>query len=234
MEASPEKNLVPPPRTCHKANRKDEPFPLNHKPPSHGSGCRQPGQARCLILDVSLRRMSAFDDTQFSEIYPVSFIMRNNLPNNWFRIHSLPESKRYPESETEWDMLIQRHRAISGKVLVEGGKCRIHYSLFDDSGFPKELTPSLNWSCARLQRYGDDQMIYIQSAEANWSFDAFSPWIRRRSEDELGWISFHALDTDAIYSPYDGGADIFSMNPTFLARIRSSFSAWKSPHPTGT
>lgn len=178
--------------------------------------------------------MSAFDDDKFCGIYPVSFIMRDAISDFWFRIHSLPGSKRYPEDQAEWEILFERHLALTTEVLVEGGPCRIHYTLFDVSGFPVDLAPSLDWSDVRPQSYGDDETLYIQTAETVWNFDAFKPWIGRRSDDDLGWISFHSLDTDAVYSPYDGGADIFSLDPTFIAKIRSRFSAWKSPHPSGT
>lgn len=178
--------------------------------------------------------MSAFDDEKFREIYPVSFIMRKAIAGSWFRIHSLPASKRYPADETEWEILFERHRALTDEVLVEGGPCRVHYTLFDDSGFSEDLAPSLDWGDIRARSYCDDETLYTQTAETAWSFDAFKPWIRRRSDDDLGWISFHSLDTDAIYSPYDGGADIFSLDPTFITKIRSRFSAWKSPHPSGT
>jgi hypothetical protein len=178
--------------------------------------------------------MSAFDDDKFRGVYPVSFIMRKAISDSWFRIHSLPESKRYPEDETEWEILFERHRALTDAVLAEGGPCRVHYTLFDDAGFSEDLVPSLDWGDIRPLRYGDDETVYTQTAETSWSFEAFMPWIKRRSDDDLGWISFHSLDTDAVYSPYDGGADIFSLDPSFIAKIRSRFSAWKSPCPSRT
>ena len=105
---------------------------------------------------------------------------------------------------------------------------------FNDSGFTENMPPLLAWTGIRAQRYEDAETVYTQTAETTWSFDTFIPWIKRRSDDDLGWISFHSLDTDAIYSPYDGGADIFSLDVTFIAKIRTTFSAWKSPHPTET
>jgi hypothetical protein len=60
--------------------------------------------------------MSAFDDDKFREIYPVSLIMRKAISDFWFRIHSLPESKRYPENEADWEILFERHRAHSRQV----------------------------------------------------------------------------------------------------------------------
>jgi hypothetical protein len=178
--------------------------------------------------------MSTFDDEQFAEIYPVSFIMRKALSDYWFRIHSLPDSKRYPQTESDWDILLKRHRSVADVVLTEGSRCLVHYTLFDESGFPEPTIPSLDWRARRAQHYDDDQKLYTQSAVTVWSFDTFRPWIIRCSEAELGWISFHSMHTDAIYSPYDGGADIFSLDASFIANMKSRFADWKSPHPTGT
>lgn len=182
--------------------------------------------------------MSAFDNDKFRDFYPVSFIMREAMSDFWFRIHSLPESKRYPENETDWEILFERHKALTDDVLVEGGSCQVHYTLFNDSKFSEDLAPPLNWSNIRPQIYSnyhsDDETVYTQTAEAVWNFNTFKPWIRRRADGSLGCISFHSHDTDAIYSPYDGGADIFSLDPAFLANIKSKFSAWKSPYPCGT
>lgn len=177
--------------------------------------------------------MSAFDEPKYKPVYPIAFHMRHAVPDAWFRIHSLPESKRYPENEEEWDILLQRHRELTERVLVEGSRCRVHYTLFNDRGIPLDLHPQLSWTSPRAQRYSDDDATYTQAAETTWHFDTFREWIRLRSDDDFGWLSFHSLDTDAIYAPYDGGADVFSLDPDFIANIRNEFAKWRSPFPGG-
>lgn len=159
--------------------------------------------------------------------------MRNSHPESWFRIHSLPDSKRYPETETEWTILIDRHRKLSNKVLGNNADCRIHYYLFADEDFPSHLDPELDWRSSLVLTDYDDEKIYVKTAAACWNFDAFLPWIKLRSDDVLAWLSFHSLNTDSIYSPYDGGADVFSDDHDFLNEIRTEFSSWKSKHPAG-
>ena len=177
--------------------------------------------------------MSSFDTAKFSDTYPVAFAMRVAHPDTWFRIHSLPDSKRYPESDADWDILISRHRRLSSAVMGGSGRCRIHYSLFADADFPSSISPSLDWRASSAIPFDDEQKVFTKTTEADWSFDTFLPWIRMRSEDELAWIAFHSLDTDAIYSPYDGGADIFSTDDRFLSDIKTEFSKWASPQPAG-
>lgn len=177
--------------------------------------------------------MSAFDDPGFADSYPVPFLMRDTHRDSWFRIHSLPESKRYPDSEKDWQILLDRHRQLSDAVLGKGSHCRVHYSLFVDRGFPEELEPSLDWGDVVETPLDEETRVFTRSAETRWDFDTFQPWIRLRSEDQLAWISFHSLSTDRLYCPYDGGADIFSADKAGLSAIRKQFSDWKSSHPEG-
>lgn len=39
--------------------------------------------------------------TYFSELAPVGHVLRKALPDRWLRVHSLPQSKRYPESDVD-------------------------------------------------------------------------------------------------------------------------------------
>ncbi len=46
---------------------------------------------------------------EFGNVAPVGFVLRQHLQAHWVRFHSLPESKRYPESVSEYAELILRH-----------------------------------------------------------------------------------------------------------------------------
>ena len=127
---------------------------------------------------------------------------------------------------------MQRHREFSSLLLEEGSSCRIYYSLFEDRGVPSELSKSLDWSRVSVVKY-DDECVYTYTSSSLWRFDDFMSWVKLRSDDVIGTLSFHSLETDAIYSPYDGGADGFSLNPGFINRVRREFSKWKSKHPKG-
>ena len=63
--------------------------------------------------------------SQFKEIWtskynltpPISYHLRYAFPERWFRIHSLPESKRYPENDSEWGILLNRQNSLIGDLL---------------------------------------------------------------------------------------------------------------------
>jgi hypothetical protein len=177
--------------------------------------------------------MSEFDREEFKKCYPVAFLMRNYRADWWFRIHSLPESKRYPGSATDWEILLSRHRSLSDAVLIPGTECRVIYAQFAGFPFPDTDLPRLRWQPFRNINAKDEDSLDSWIATDSWDFDTFEPWIRARSSDELAFIGFHSLTTDSLYMPYDGGADIFSLRPGFLRHIREQFEPWKSPLESG-
>jgi hypothetical protein len=176
--------------------------------------------------------MTEFDKPEYNGCYPVAFLMREHRTDWWFRIHSLPESKRYPDSSEDWNILLARHRALSDAVLDSGTICRVTYAQFAGFPFPESDLPELDWKPFReLGPEGDSLDSWMASAP--WCFDTFEPWIRRRSSDELAFIGFHSITTDSVYMPYDGGADVFSLRPDLLTKIREQFQEWQSPLQSG-
>ncbi|WP_049064765.1 DUF3885 domain-containing protein, partial [Acinetobacter baumannii] len=43
---------------------------------------------------------------------PISHCFRQYFSQFWFRIHSLPESKRYADTPAEYELLLNRHNQI--------------------------------------------------------------------------------------------------------------------------
>lgn len=70
-------------------------------------------------LETSMDKFSEWLQVS-DKIPPVGHMLRNNFSNQWFRIHSLPESKRYPDSEEETTLLLDRHVKVANEVLGEG------------------------------------------------------------------------------------------------------------------
>lgn len=48
---------------------------------------------------------------------PISYLFKTDLSTRWFRIHSLPDSKRYAENEEEWNILLKRQNEIITNLL---------------------------------------------------------------------------------------------------------------------
>jgi hypothetical protein len=48
----------------------------------------------------------------FPDVALVPHPYRHVYPDRWFRIHSLPDSQRYAETEEEWNILLNRQNEI--------------------------------------------------------------------------------------------------------------------------
>lgn len=135
--------------------------------------------------------------------------LRNALPERWVRIHSLPESKRYPEDEADWEILEKRHREVAGWVLGEGASCWLlvppwgaGHPCFDDISLAViETLPPFDMGDP------DHPPEPFSGAPCQWDFIAFRQILRAVAEDETSAV-FVCPEKSAIYAPYDGGADL--------------------------
>lgn len=63
-------------------------------------------------------------DTFWTSTYPntvlISYYFKHDYADRWFRIHSLPELKRYAEDEKEWQLLLDRQNTIITDLLGSG------------------------------------------------------------------------------------------------------------------
>src|SRR5687767_13034728 len=53
----------------------------------------------------------------YPDAAPHGWAMREAYPYRWVRIHSLPRSKRLPESEDEYMTVLARHNAVVDAVI---------------------------------------------------------------------------------------------------------------------
>lgn len=61
----------------------------------------------------------------FGKFAPLGYVCREKLPSRWLRIHSLPKSKRYPQTEAEYRELLRRHNEVATDLLGEGDECAL-------------------------------------------------------------------------------------------------------------
>ncbi len=59
---------------------------------------------------------------RFDDAPPIAHAFRDSQRDCWVRFHSLPESKRYAESESEWTTLLERHNAVVSALASDGSK----------------------------------------------------------------------------------------------------------------
>ncbi|MDJ1503014.1 DUF3885 domain-containing protein [Xanthocytophaga agilis] len=69
---------------------------------------------------MTKEQFTIFWSSTFPDTLPISHYFKYDYSDRWFRIHSLPESKRYADNEEEWNILLHRQNTIISDLL--GGR----------------------------------------------------------------------------------------------------------------
>ncbi|HEU5012977.1 MAG TPA: hypothetical protein VFT66_10565 [Roseiflexaceae bacterium] len=182
---------------------------------------------------------------------PLAYILRQQVPNRWFRIHSLPESKRYAETPDEYSILLTRHNTIATAVLGSQTRCLLLVGRYTEHAesdvhsqglLPRSL-PQLEGvsftffdSVQEIDLIGPGQesaLISIWCAPVMWSAERFNDLIKAVADYQEANIMFASLTTGEIYAPYDGGADLFLSSTARRDELNQQYSRWLSDHPQG-
>lgn len=174
--------------------------------------------------------------SSFGYSLPAAFLCREPLADRWLRIHSLPESKRYAETEFERNELLRRQNAVATYVLGEDTQCNLLITRFDESpewSQSEELplngrVPKHVWSA----EYEGDQLQFF-ALPLVWKNNAFDELILAVADDRTGPVLVADIQRRRIYAPYDGGADLFFSTPNEADVARAKFEGWPSTSASG-
>lgn len=109
--------------------------------------------------------------------------MREPYEDWWLRIHSLPQSRRYPETPPDWEELLARHNTVATELLGDGEPCVLVISRFssqDGTTMPARgdavpgapmltvLGPIDDTWPGGAELPGEDGTLWLQAAELRW------------------------------------------------------------------
>lgn len=178
---------------------------------------------------------------RFGETPPLGYRLRVAFADRWLRIHSLPNSKRYPESPDEKDLLLARHDAVARSVLP--GSCTLVTAVyapatvgerarFDGFGARAFECVSSYTDPGDPDGLGNDIDASIWAADTAWDLSADRDLLLAIAMDEARalWV---AASSGEVFAPYDGGADIIARDPSRRAALQTEFADWLSPRDDG-
>jgi len=152
--------------------------------------------------------------------------LRELKPELWFRIHSLPESKRYPESEAEENILLARHNEIARDVLGQESELLLYWHWIESfQGIDGIKTMD-------YAEHDFESTLYSAKVE-RWEAGKFDKLILGVANDELSQIVFLNPENGSVYAPYDGGADIFIINQKHKNTLIARYFKWASELESG-
>lgn len=186
----------------------------------------------------------AFWRSHFDDCPPAGFLLHETFPERWFRIHSLPESKRYAETAREMTALLARHNTVASDVLGEGSPCvlvtkaeynpRVGRPARGHVQFARlQLQPLVVVTANNPNDTGAGWSIPLSFARMQWQRGALDDVLIDVANALLGPLLIVSEATARVYAPYDGGADLILTTPAERDVFRNRYQAWLSAHPSG-
>jgi hypothetical protein len=177
-------------------------------------------------------------DAWHPDAVPVGWILRQD-GDRWLRIHSLPESKRYPDTDAERQLLLARHNAVADAIIGDDPCVLLGFDYHGRDHLPPghRLRPWLADAppVMRLVPGDDDQDAEPTSIFADfvtWRPGAFDALLLDVADDRLRLLLLNWTN-GAVYAPYDGGADLIWSTETERDAARARYAAWLSREDTG-
>lgn len=188
--------------------------------------------------------LSRLWERQWPECLPVAHWLRGHYPDRWIRFHSLPESKRYPDSEAEYAIVLDRHYTVLAELDPSPDLLVITADWTDTPAptppkWPKrsEVAPAAQHWQTLIEKPDDDPdfRIYTQLyAETRpWRPGIIDAVLRAVADDEIYNVILSPPDLRWLYHPYDGGADVILPTRAERDALKNRHRAWLSTDPSG-
>ncbi|MFJ9249360.1 hypothetical protein [Streptomyces sp. NPDC101776] len=175
---------------------------------------------------------------------PVAHTFRQTYADRWVRFHSLPGSKRYPEGEDEYAILLHRYNTVLDELFAgaEVFVVTVDWSttLTGPAVRPeprRSLHPGgvLWWT----ESHDDDPdpefhtHSRLYADRRPWRHGCVDGPLRAVADDTLAELFVIDTELRRIHAPYDGGADVILTTPAERDRLRAKHTDWLSRCPSG-
>jgi hypothetical protein len=196
---------------------------------------------------MTKEQFEIFWTSYYPGILPIPHNFRNDYPERWFRIHSLPGSKRYADTSEEWNILLTRQNEIitdlfgnnapilflTGEYSFEGGT-ELHpvgsVNSISDFGFIS--LPAIDLYKIAPEQYDEGQYFNPVFCEETWLQKKFDNVLIDVADDNLHAF-FVSIEKKFIIAPYDGGMDIIPDNAETRNHYKSKYKSWLSVRQDG-
>jgi hypothetical protein len=180
----------------------------------------------------------------FGDAEPVAHLLRDRFNARWVRFHSLPESKRYPDTEEEMRMVLSRHNVVLSRLAHHDDALALLGTGYSDVASPtcselaihKAIAEEAPWRSVPMHEieedYEDPNYWHVFSASIPWFEGALDVAFRMVAVEAVANVMVLS-PRGWLYHPYDGGADVILPSTNERDRLAKEFSAWLSPHPLG-
>ncbi|WP_338378925.1 hypothetical protein [uncultured Flavobacterium sp.] len=180
---------------------------------------------------------------EYQESLPINHELKIVYPDRWFRIHSLPESKRYAENEDEYKIILDRQNQLINDLIGEESEVAISFGLYtwdSTNDNYKELTDfgefkkvlRIDLQKERPEEYEDETFFDIYVKTESWKNGNRNEILKAIADDEIRAM-FVSPSKKCVIAPYDGGVDVIVDSTEKRDRLKAKYSDWLSDREDG-
>jgi len=183
----------------------------------------------------------------YPDTVPISYLFKQDYSYRWFRIHSLPESKRYADNENEWKILLSRQNelitdlfGLETPILIVTGEYNwgenspIH--VIDEEEILKPFSfirlENIELNKIDSEQYDEPDIYRPAFAKTVWKPNYHDNILREIATDNIRAF-FVSFDKNVIVAPYDGGVDIVLKDNLTKEKFKNKYRQWLSEREDG-
>jgi hypothetical protein len=174
---------------------------------------------------------------------PAGGQMRHVHRDRWVRFHSLPGSKRYPDGEAEYAIVLERHHTLLSELGPSDDELYVVTREWNGDREPVARMVQLREVDPDAQHWGShvhdddfpDDILYEHEyvSRRPRSRGALDPLLRLVADEVIAGVTLAPLDLRWLYHPYDGGGDVFAPSAAVRDVLKAAHPEWLSIHPSG-
>ncbi len=187
-----------------------------------------------------IKDLDKFWKKEFGSHPPLAHELKVSFAERWVRFHSLPESKRYAEIESEYDEIFYRHNCVLMSRDDNAKEFFIVLPEYSESKTPdkpaselNEILPKSKYWCSLDQSEECGVYWHLHAAQIPLESEELKKILRMVANDEVRNIILVSLGCGMVFHPYDGGADVILRTTEERDKLKQQFSSWLSKHPSG-
>ncbi|MGV9270320.1 DUF3885 domain-containing protein [Kitasatospora sp. NPDC003701] len=167
---------------------------------------------------------------------PIGHLVGDPYGEVWVRFHSLPESKRYPDDEGEYAVVLERYNTVLDELFAGQDVHLVTSAWTTGPDLPRRRPRAGHWQTLLVTddpdpRFRTHQHLFV--TRRTWRRGCLDRLLRAVADDAVADVLITDTLMRRVHHPYDGGADVLLTGPGERDRLRGRHADWLSRHPDG-
>jgi hypothetical protein len=196
---------------------------------------------------MTSEQFNIFWNSNFDGIVPIPHYFKHVYEHRWFRIHSLPASKRYADNEHEWNILLNRQNNIitdlfgnNANLLLITGEYNYNppnniyiskrEAIFNKYSFT--FLNHINLHKLSPDKYDEGQTFKPAFSKIIWNLNNHDALLKAMANGEINAFFISPVNK-FIVAPYEGGIDFILNNTATRDSYKQKYKQWLSERTDG-